>query len=186
VNNEKNVYEFPHQKFWEILENNLCFVGERMRKALIILIVLFSVFLAIGCAGNTPASPNETGTPAQNVAPTQALTEAVNETPAATVTPTGEQTNVIHNTTAVQNVTAAQTLKEFTLSELAQYNGKNGAKAYVAYEGKVYDVSISNLWVNGDHREKHSAGKDLTEEMGEAKHSAAVIKGFPVVGTLKK
>ncbi|HWR24676.1 MAG TPA: cytochrome b5 domain-containing protein [Methanosarcina sp.] len=154
-------------------------MGERMRKALIILIVLFGVFLAIGCTGNEPATPNETGTPVQ------AVTEAVKETPAGVVTPTAEQANATQAATVTQNATATPTLKEFTLGELAQYNGKNGAKAYVAYQGKIYDVSNSNLWINGDHRGKHSAGKDLTEEMGEAKHSAGVIKGFPIVGTLK-
>ena len=38
-----------------------------MRKALVILIVLFGVFLAIGCAGNKEKAPNETGTPVEAV-----------------------------------------------------------------------------------------------------------------------
>ena len=40
-----------------------------MRKALVILIVLFGVFLAIGCAGEKGGAPNETGTPEQAVTP---------------------------------------------------------------------------------------------------------------------
>jgi molybdate transport system substrate-binding protein len=35
-----------------------------MRKELIILLVLLSVFLAIGCAGNKGEAPNATATPA--------------------------------------------------------------------------------------------------------------------------
>lgn len=36
-------------------------------------------------------------------------------------------------------------MKKFTREELAQYDGKNGNPAYVAYKGKVYDVSVSFL-----------------------------------------
>jgi hypothetical protein len=39
-------------------------------------------------------------------------------------------------------------MKEYTLEELAEYNGKNG-KMYVAYQGQVYDVSDSYLWEGG-------------------------------------
>ena len=40
----------------------------------------------------------------------------------------------------MQNVTEKTEIKEYTLEELAEYNGKNG-KTYVAYQGQVYDVS---------------------------------------------
>ncbi|MCK4472589.1 MAG: cytochrome B5, partial [Anaerolineae bacterium] len=40
-------------------------------------------------------------------------------------------------------------MREFTKEELAQHDGKNGAAAFVAHEGKVYDVSRSFLWQNG-------------------------------------
>jgi predicted heme/steroid binding protein len=163
-------------------------MGEIMRKALIILIVLFGVFLAIGCAGNKPGTTNETGTPEQAVAP--ATTEAVKGTPVAeitpavVVTPTGEKATERKNATEMQNVTKTPGIKEYTLEELANYNGKNG-KSYVAYQGMVYDVSNSDLWIDGIHK-GHHAGKDLTEELNKAPHSSGIIKGFPVVGTLKK
>lgn len=116
-----------------------------MRRALIILIVLFGVFLAIGCAGNKPVSTTET-----------------------------------------QNVTETTGMKEFTLEELAKYNGSNGT-TYVAYQGKVYDISGSNLWINGTHKKTHYAGKNLTEELdNDAPHGPEVFKDYPVVGTLKK
>jgi len=46
-----------------------------MRKALVILIVLLGLFIAIGCVGNKPVTPNETGTPAerQNVTATTGM-----------------------------------------------------------------------------------------------------------------
>ena len=71
-----------------------------------------------------------------------------------------------------------------TREELKKFNGKNGAKAYVAYEGKVYDVSGSYLWANGEHEGEHSAGEDLTEMMKNAPHGKGVFNDFPVVGTL--
>jgi predicted heme/steroid binding protein len=131
-----------------------------MRKALIMMIVLLGLFLAIGCMGNKQGTPNETGTLKQ------------------VVTPAGEET------TEMQNVTEIPKTKEYTLKELAEYNGKNG-KTYVAYQGKVYDVSNSYSWKGGIHK-GHNAGKDLTEEINKAPHRPEIIKGFPVVGTLKK
>jgi predicted heme/steroid binding protein len=76
-------------------------------------------------------------------------------------------------------------MKEYTLEELAEYNGKN-KKIYVGYEGQVYDVSDSYLWEGGTHQGLHDAGKDLTEDMDEAPHGPEIFKDSPVVGTLKK
>ncbi|MEJ2281233.1 MAG: cytochrome b5 domain-containing protein, partial [Candidatus Bathyarchaeota archaeon] len=54
---------------------------------------------------------------------------------------------------------------KFTIKELEEYNGKDGKPAYVAYQGKVYDLSQSGLWGNGNHMGSHQAGKDITEEV---------------------
>jgi predicted heme/steroid binding protein len=77
-------------------------------------------------------------------------------------------------------------MKEFTKDELSKYNGKNGALAYFALKGKVYDVSKNELWVDGEHMGMHNAGQDLTESLGEAPHDEGVLERYPVVGTLKK
>ena len=84
----------------------------------------------------------------------------------------------------MQNMTEKSEVKEYTLEELAEYNGKNG-KAYVAYQGQVYNVSDSDLWKNGSHN-GCNAGTDLTGKMDKAPHGAEILKGYPVVGTLKK
>jgi predicted heme/steroid binding protein len=55
---------------------------------------------------------------------------------------------------------------------------------YVAFQGKIYDVSSSRLWRNGKHYE-HWAGQDLTEELGEAPHTASVFDKFEIIGYLK-
>ena len=76
-------------------------------------------------------------------------------------------------------------LKKFTLEELAKFDGKEGRPAYVAYKGKVYDVSESWMWEDGDHQGLHEAGKDLTEDMEDAPHEDDNLSEFPVVGELE-
>ena len=71
-----------------------------------------------------------------------------------------------------------------TPEELKQYDGRDGRKAYVAVGGKIYDVSDSPLWSDGDHQGEHQAGSDLTEEMKTAPHVRAVIERFSVVDKL--
>lgn len=71
----------------------------------------------------------------------------------------------------------------FTEAELARYDGTEGNPMYVAYKGKVYDVSSGSTWIEGTHYQ-HLAGEDLTEAMEEAPHGDDVMTDFPVVGDL--
>lgn len=75
-------------------------------------------------------------------------------------------------------------LRKFTLDELAKYDGKDGRPIYVAYKGKVYDLSGSDLWEEGDHQGLHEAGKDLTIDMEDAPHDPDELERFPIVGEL--
>ncbi len=68
--------------------------------------------------------------------------------------------------------------------ELSKYNGQNGQKAYIAYKGKVYDVTDSKKWKNGVHMARHKAGEDLTDFLALAPHTDEVLKSFEVVDTL--
>jgi predicted heme/steroid binding protein len=72
----------------------------------------------------------------------------------------------------------------FTAGELASFDGKDGRAAYVAYNGKVYDVTGSILWEGGEHQDEHSAGVDLTDDMYFAPHAEDVLENFPTVGSL--
>jgi len=74
-------------------------------------------------------------------------------------------------------------MRTFTKEELAKYDGRDGV-AYVAYCGKVYDVSQSFLWQRGRHQVAHRAGHDLTEALKEAPHASELLERFPVVGKL--
>ena len=53
-----------------------------------------------------------------------------------------------------------------TLAELAEHDGRDGRRAYVAVNGTVYDLTDSPRWENGLHPPDHQAGQDLTEEPG--------------------
>lgn len=75
-------------------------------------------------------------------------------------------------------------LKKFTLDELKQYDGKDGRPAYIAFNGKVYDVTDSFMWADGDHQGQHSAGKDLTSEIGMAPHGEEMLERVKLVGVL--
>lgn len=78
--------------------------------------------------------------------------------------------------------------KTFTLDELAQYNGKDGAPAYVAVDGVVYDVTASQFWPEGEHPSCNlgaMAGRDLSEEIKQAPaRMRASLQKMPVVGKL--
>ena len=74
--------------------------------------------------------------------------------------------------------------KKVTMQELEENNGKNGKPAYIAYKGKVYDVSQSSFWLDGDHLGMHNAGKDLTEELEMAPHREETFQRVKLVGEL--
>jgi predicted heme/steroid binding protein/uncharacterized membrane protein len=77
-------------------------------------------------------------------------------------------------------------MQEFDIAELENYDGNNGRPVYVAYKGKVYDVSSSKLWRNGLHMKRHHAGQDMTTDIQGAPHEPDVLERYPQVGTLKK
>ena len=76
------------------------------------------------------------------------------------------------------------TVRSFTLGELAAYNGRDGAPAYIAHQGVVYDVSHSYYWKGGRHQVTHSAGADLTAELAQAPHSIDMLERVPAIGVL--
>jgi predicted heme/steroid binding protein len=73
---------------------------------------------------------------------------------------------------------------KLTREELSVYDGKEGRRTYVAFEGSVYDVTDSFLWKEGNHQGIHPAGRDLTDEMAEAPHGADVFEMFEIIGVL--
>ncbi|WP_432409219.1 cytochrome b5 domain-containing protein [Wukongibacter sp. M2B1] len=73
---------------------------------------------------------------------------------------------------------------EFTIEELARYDGSNGRSAYVAVNGVVYDVSSEATWGGGTHFGIY-AGRDVTNEFLRCHGSEEILKNLPRVGVLK-
>jgi predicted heme/steroid binding protein/uncharacterized membrane protein len=74
--------------------------------------------------------------------------------------------------------------QDLTPGELAQFDGKDGRPAYVAYGGSIYDVTGGKFWKDGSHMKKHPAGMDLTDALRQAPHGEEKIKAMPLVGKL--
>ncbi|MBR0600202.1 cytochrome b5 domain-containing protein [Sinanaerobacter chloroacetimidivorans] len=74
-------------------------------------------------------------------------------------------------------------MMEFTLEELAEYDGMEGRKAYVAINGVVYDVTDEPTWADGKHFGM-TAGKDLTDLYRSCHFWDAIIQKLTVVGRL--
>lgn len=77
-------------------------------------------------------------------------------------------------------------MKEFTSEELHSCDGKEGKPVYIAYKGKVYEVTKSSLWSKGSHMNRHPSGKDLSGEISAAPHGPEVLDRYPQIGILKK
>lgn len=74
--------------------------------------------------------------------------------------------------------------REFGIDELREYDGDEGRPAYIALNGKVYDVSESGFWKNGLHMNRHRAGFDLSKELKLAPHYTEVFKHIKQIGIL--
>jgi predicted heme/steroid binding protein len=73
--------------------------------------------------------------------------------------------------------------KLISLSQLALRNGQDKPEIWIAFKGKIYDVTNSRLWRTGMHYE-HWAGQDLTNELKDAPHTDQVFDELPVIGKL--
>jgi predicted heme/steroid binding protein/uncharacterized membrane protein len=70
-------------------------------------------------------------------------------------------------------------MKKINSEELSKCNGKNKNPAYIAHQGRVYDVSESKLWEGGVHMQRHHAGRDLTPDIQAAPHGPEVLERYP-------
>ncbi len=74
-----------------------------------------------------------------------------------------------------------------TLQQLAEKDGKNGQECWVAIDGKVYNLTDSSKWVNGEHTTTSGVecGNDLSEKIKESPHGKSALSKYPVVGSLQ-
>jgi predicted heme/steroid binding protein len=93
------------------------------------------------------------------------------------------------DTTAVtlsENITVTATYEKIymTLSELSQYDGRNGNHAYVLVDGIIYDVTNNPSWPNGNHN-GYQAGQDLSAPIRQSPHGLSFIQRQPIVAFLQ-
>lgn len=74
--------------------------------------------------------------------------------------------------------------QDLTAEELQSFTGKEGKPAFIAYRGKIYDVSMSKLWKDGAHAKKHLAGHDLSDALKTAPHGDDKVLSLSQVGKL--
>ncbi len=130
-----------------------------MKKLLLAFIILAS-FAFVSCS-TEPATEEPQTSPAvtETEEPEPAVEDQAEEEPASEDT--------------------AQTM-DLTIDELAQYNGKDGAKAYVAINGVVYDVTDNPQWSSGEHGGQ-MAGTDITDVFP---HADGREMDLPIVGNI--
>lgn len=73
----------------------------------------------------------------------------------------------------------------FTIEELAGFNGLDGKPAYVAVNGIVYDVSLEPTWAGASHF-GILAGRDVTAQFSQCHKAIELLLKLPRVGTLKQ
>ncbi len=81
--------------------------------------------------------------------------------------------------------TVNSTELHLTLAELAQYDGLEGRKAYIAVDGVIYDVTEIPQWKEGLHMGRFQAGQDYSEEIrSESPHGTKMLDRAPEIGVL--
>lgn len=70
---------------------------------------------------------------------------------------------------------ATSTLPHMTQAQLKANDGQNGHKAYVALNGKVYDVSKVDEWKGGKHYKGMVAGTDLSSNIHLSPHGPGIV-----------
>lgn len=134
-------------------------------------LMILSLAVLAGCAAPTPAA---SPTPLVTAAPEPTATFS----PEPTASPTPEPSAAPEST--------AQASITLTLEELKAYNGQNGMPAYIAVDGKIYDVTNNPMWRNGTHN-GFTAGNDLTEQIKTiSPHGLKVLGQVPMVGVIKE
>jgi predicted heme/steroid binding protein len=77
-------------------------------------------------------------------------------------------------------------VKAYTQAQLGRSDGKDGRPAWIAFRGKVYDVSECFLWKGGRHMAMHEAGQDLTHVLEQAPHGEELLERARLIGILEE
>ena len=102
-----------------------------------------------------------------------------------TNTATEQSTQAEASNSPLTSSSLSATGSTISKAELAKNNGKNGADCWVAVNGKVYDVTGQDEWVNGSHTPSNGqaqCGQDESASIGSSPHGTSVLSSLPVVG----
>jgi predicted heme/steroid binding protein/uncharacterized membrane protein len=58
-------------------------------------------------------------------------------------------------------------------------DGREGRPAWVKVGDRIYDLTASPRWTDGNHFRRHQAGRDLEEALAGAPHGPEKLEGFP-------
>lgn len=84
-----------------------------------------------------------------------------------------------------KTINVDKSLKVFTVEELKKYNGSDQSlPIYLAYEGKIYDVSSGREYYKTGGVYHFLAGKDSTTELNMV-GGAIIRRKYPVIGRLQ-
>lgn len=135
---------------------------------------------------------NESSIAGTDTTTTTALPDSISSmkdsTPSSTLSGV-EQLTLGIQPSSLQNIASVPTQNDqgnqatFTTEQLSRYTGKNGAPAYVAVNGVVYDVTNNAAWAAATHFGL-VAGRDLTQEFASCHAGANILQKLRVVGRL--
>lgn len=80
-----------------------------------------------------------------------------------------------------------ESLPIVTSTQLAEADGKDGEKCWVAVDGTVYEIEQGFKWVDGQHTESQGqayCGADLSTTIDKAPHGRTKLFELKKVGTL--
>ncbi len=72
--------------------------------------------------------------------------------------------------------------------ELAESDGKNGNKCYVAIEGTVYEIKQGSKWKDGQHEPSNGlayCGENMTDVIKQSPHGKSILSLLQEVGTIQ-
>ncbi len=167
-----------------MLQNHVYYFGQMQEKGLFASQMDDQARGLTGCQmGPTGGQMGPTGVPmgSTGAGPTGGPTGA-GPTGGETGGPTGGETGGATGGEQPGEIPEPEPLTYFTPEQLSQYDGRNGAPAYVAVNGVVYNVTNNRLWSGGNHFWGLSAGRDLSVEFASCHPGAMVLSVLPVVG----
>jgi len=75
-------------------------------------------------------------------------------------------------------------LREFTVDELARFDGSQGNPAYVGVNGNVYDVTKNNHWAGGTHFGLNAGQNHTNDFMVCHSGMVQILEGLTVIGKM--